>query len=322
MLPLAAWVLLHVLMAAGLTQLARRYALRRELVDQPGERRSHSVATPRGGGIAVVLAVLLGVALLMLHFPGNSTLLACFALGLLLVAGIGWLDDHRPLSAAWRLAVQAVAGLVLGWGVYASGSGVLPAALAVLLVLVLVNVWNFMDGIDGLAASQALLAAMAFAWVLGAGPWAWIALALAAGLAGFLPFNFPRARIFLGDVGSGAIGYILAGLVLAAGLQRPGASLLLALPLTAFLADSALTLASRIIRRERWWTPHLQHAYQGLARQVGHVPVTLAYGLFSFGAGLSMVWAIGWRPQASIWMCLAWFGLAACIWAIQRRTKR
>ena len=320
MLWLPGWVLLHVALAAAFTLLARRYALSRRLIDQPGERRSHVVATPRGGGISVVLATLAATLMLAIHWPGHAQMLASFALGLTMVAGIGWVDDHRPLSPGLRLAVQGLAGAVLGWGFHASGDSLLTSTLAVVAVMALVNVWNFMDGIDGLATSQALLAAAALGMVLGSGPWAWLAAAAAAALAGFLPFNFPRARIFLGDVGSGAIGYVLAALLIAALIHRPGHWALLLLPFAAFLVDASFTLSMRIMRGEKWWRPHVQHVYQRWARRMGHhVPVTLAYGLFSIGAGLCMLWAIGLHPSGALWMGALWYGLAGCLWTIQRR---
>ena len=102
-----------VLVAAWLTAMARGYALRRQLLDQPGERRSHAVATPRGGGIAIVASQLLACACIGLLFPAAAATLAVFSAGLLLVAGIGWWDDHRPLPALPRLAVHVLAGLLL-----------------------------------------------------------------------------------------------------------------------------------------------------------------------------------------------------------------
>ncbi len=323
MLWLTAWVLLHGVLAVALTLVARRYALSRSLIDQPGERRSHAVATPRGGGISVVVVTLLAVIMLAIRWPAHAALLACFAVGLLLVAAIGWLDDHRPLSPGLRLLVQGLAGVVLGWGLHASGETLTTAALAIAAVMVLVNVWNFMDGIDGLASSQALLAAAALGLVLGSGPWAWLAAAVAAALAGFLPFNFPRARIFLGDVGSGAIGYVLAALLVAAALHRPAHWALLLLPVVPFLVDASFTLSMRIMRGEQWWSAHVQHTYQRWAQREGrHVPVTLAYGLFSFVAGLCMLWALGLHPSGAPWIGALWCGLAGCFWTIQRRKKQ
>src|SRR5690606_16503734 len=203
-----AWMLpaLVGLSALG-TWLARAYALRRQLVDQPGERRSHSVATPRGGGIAIVVVVLLvagGVAASGGGGPASQGLLATFAGGLAMVALAGLVDDHRPLSPWLRLGVHVLAA---GWLAIAGWRGRPAAAVATFVaIVVLVNVWNFMDGIDGIAATQAVLFAGGLAVALD-GAWSVLAAALAAAALGFLPYNLPRARIFMGDVGSGAIGF-------------------------------------------------------------------------------------------------------------------
>jgi UDP-N-acetylmuramyl pentapeptide phosphotransferase/UDP-N-acetylglucosamine-1-phosphate transferase len=184
--------------------------------------------------------------------------------------------------------------------------------------LVLVNVWNFMDGIDGLAGSQALAAAAAYALFAGTGPVAWLGVALAAACAGFLPFNLPRARIFLGDVGSGALGYLLAVLT-ALSLQAAGwrAAPLLALPLLAFGVDASLTLARRLLRGERWWEPHVQHAYQAQARRSGHAAVTVGFLAFTIAASVIMITAKESSPMvimcatavATALACGAWWRL-------------
>ena len=188
------------------------------------------------------------------------------------------------------------------------------------LALVLVNVWNFMDGIDGLAGSQALVAAAAYALFAGAGPVAWLGVALAAACAGFLPFNLPRARIFLGDVGSGALGYLLATLA-AFSLQDAGwtGAPLLALPLLAFGVDASLTLARRLLRGERWWEPHVQHAYQAQARRSGHAAVTVGFLAFTIAASVIMITAKESSPMvimcatavATALACGAWWRLRA-----------
>ncbi len=272
-----AWIALAGIASAAGTWLARRYALARHLLDEPGERRSHQVPTPRGGGAAIV-AVMLAVAagLLVRASAPEAVLLGGFVLALALVAGIGAWDDHRPLSPWLRLAVHGLAGALLGGALWWAGAPAWLVVAGALLVPGLVNVWNFMDGINGLAASQALLCAGLFASGL-AGDWRLLAWAAAAACLGFLPFNFPRARIFLGDVGSGALGLVLAWLLAVLVLQRPGAwpSALALLP---FLADAGFTLVRRMLRGEKWWQPHATHLYQRLARRHGsHVPVTLAY---------------------------------------------
>ena len=285
-----AWPALDVAIAAAGTWLARRYALRRQLLDQPGERRSHHVPTPRGGGIGIVIALLLSLAWFAASQPAHAWMLLSTALGIVLVAGIGWIDDHRPLGPWPRLLVQAAAALLLAWGIHAEGGSAAAAMLAFGAAMVLPNIWNFMDGIDGLATSQALIAAIAYALFAGSGAVGWFALALAAACLGFLPFNFPRARIFLGDVGSGTLGYALAALVawltLDAGWRAP----LLLLPVSAFLIDASLTLAARAATGQRWWLPHAEHAYQYWARRLGsHAWVTLAYAGWTLLACLGML---------------------------------
>ncbi|WFC43922.1 lipopolysaccharide biosynthesis protein [Pseudoxanthomonas sp. SE1] len=316
------WLLLLTAGTAVGTWLARRYALRGDLLDQPGERRSHDVATPRGGGIAIV-ALLVAAGLYLALGPGAMDLLWwAFLPGLLIVAGVGWWDDHRPLSPWLRLVVQAVAALTLAAGAAGQSGQLLPAVLAFGTAMVLVNVWNFMDGINGLATSQAALAALAYAGLL-VGGWHWLALALLAACLGFLPFNFPKARIFLGDVGSGALGYALAGLATAAYLALPAASApLLLLPLCAFLVDAGFTLLGRMLRGERWWTPHVGHLYQMGARRFGHAAITVIYMVFC-GVTLLLIYGV---PQARVATTLgaviAVYGCGGALWVLVRRGWR
>jgi UDP-N-acetylmuramyl pentapeptide phosphotransferase/UDP-N-acetylglucosamine-1-phosphate transferase len=312
---LAVWVV-----ALVATWLSRRYALSRALIDAPGERRSHRVATPRGGGIGIVVAWL---AAAMGPAPGGW---GWSMAGFVLVAAIGYADDHRHVDARLRLAVHAVAGLLLGIGLAHAGASTALVVTGVLLVPVLVNVWNFIDGIDGLAASQAALAALAFAW-LGDGAASWPAVALAAACVGFLPFNLPRARIFLGDVGSGALGYALASLACHVALDGGRSAIdiapLLFLPLSACVIDASLTLLNRIMRGERWWTPHVQHAYQQLAARWGrHVPVTFLYGGWTVCAMLLAGWLqsqpAGMERAVVAATCVA----GAVAWGVARGRRR
>jgi UDP-N-acetylmuramyl pentapeptide phosphotransferase/UDP-N-acetylglucosamine-1-phosphate transferase len=314
---LAGWLLLHFAIAAAGTWLARRYALSRQLLDHPDTRRSHVVPTPRGGGIAIVVSLLVALCSLMWQVPAAMPQLALVALGLSLVAGIGWIDDHAPLGPWSRLGVHALAAALLACIV--AGASIANAVLGFACALVLVNVWNFMDGIDGIAASQALLAAVAYAVAIGSGPVAWLALALAAACAGFLPFNFPRARIFMGDVGSGALGYALASVIALSAGSTTG-WLWLSLPLAAFLVDAALTLSTRIVQGERWWTPHVRHFYQRLARAWrGHQAVTLAFATWTTGSIVLMWWVH--EAEATTIMCAvcAWYLAGAGIWIVTRR---
>lgn len=323
------WCALFATLGAAGTWGARLYALRRRLLDEPGERRSHAIATPRGGGLAVVVAVLVAIAALVLRLPREIVLLACAGIGLVLVAGIGWLDDHRPLSPWPKLAAHVLAAGWLAAGFLLSGAGPSVALAVFVAVPVLVNVWNFMDGIDGLASTQAILAAAAFAWLAGDAPTVHVGLAFIAALFGFLPFNFPKARIFLGDVGSGTLGYVLAWLAGAAMASNPPSAWpLVLLPPSAFLVDAGLTLLRRALRGERWWTPHVGHVYQRWARAAGsHIPVTLAYAAWTFVGGGLMVWLAAGQGRGHAMAAAAWTaawittGCAAWGWLDRSRAR-
>lgn len=272
----------------------RRFALRRGHLDLPGERRLHQQPTPRGGGIGIALVLLAAAPWLGPGWPG-------FAAGLALCAGAGLYDDLRPLRPLAKLALQAAGALclALAWPLL---PGVLPpaagVALAMLLVLSVVNIWNFMDGANGLAASQAIVAALAMAW-LGPAPAALLlATLLAAASLGFLPLNFPRARLFLGDVGSHALGFGLAALALQAAPAAGEGAWLLCLPASAMLLDAGLTLLSRARRREVLWRAHREHLYQrAVAAGWSHAGVCGLYLAWSLLAS-ALALAVAGRPSA------------------------
>ena len=315
-LPVLAGIgLVAALVSASGSAWAIRYAHDKGLLDVPGQRRSHHVATPRGGGIGIVFASLLAIVAISMHadVPEPWWLIAA---GLLLVAGTGWLDDHRPLPVWPRLCMHALAALLLAIALRLDGADFAICAIAFVLVLGLVNAWNFMDGINGLATSQAMLCGLAMAMVPGFdSPPLGVGIALAGACLGFLPLNFPRARIFLGDVGSGALGYLVAVLV-ALGFRSTQANdwPLLLLPPLAILTDSGLTLLARVRRGERWWQAHVEHAYQCWSRRVGHVRVTLAYALWTImviGVMLSLQGKPAWMGLMAFLSCafaatLAW----------------
>jgi UDP-N-acetylmuramyl pentapeptide phosphotransferase/UDP-N-acetylglucosamine-1-phosphate transferase len=316
------WCALHFGIGAAGTWLARRYALRRDLLDRPGDRRSHALPTPRGGGIAIAVALLLALLWLWPRNVGaDRPMLAATLAGLVLVAGVGLLDDHRPLSPWTRILVHAMAAALLAAGTWLATGDAMHATIAFVLALVLTNVWNFMDGINGLAATQAMLVAGAVAAATDGAAQA-VALALLAAVAGFLPFNFPRARIFLGDVGSGALGFSLAALLVAAIGTIPARTWWLwALPLSAFLLDSGLTLFGRVRRGEAWWRPHTQHAYQRWARHAGgHVPVTLGYAIWTGLAIMVMHMFRDAAPAVMPVLTFVWYIAGALVWSwLQRR---
>ena len=253
-----------------LTGAATWYAKRRGLLDHPGERHSHDVPTPRGGGAGIVLAFFV---FLVFEFALTGTRVIPFdrftslLTGMVVLALLGWWDDHRDLSAKFRFAVQLAVSLVLVFSFAKSGwvDGWIAGIVGVLFTVWMINLYNFMDGSNGMAGTQGLFAFAVMAWLFllaedFAG--ARLALLLAACCAGFLPWNLGNARVFMGDVGSLALGFAAAALLLY-GAGSGAFSLPVALMVMAvFLADATLTLLVRVLKRERWYNAHRQHLYQ------------------------------------------------------------
>ena len=278
-----------LVLSASLTGLARRFALRRGILDIPNRRSSHRSATARGGGIAIVVTVTLGTVLLALLGAISSNLCIGLVGGGLVVAGVGLADDHRGLPAAVRFAVQTLAAVWALWwlgslsqvqvGEHVAHLGWSGVALAILGILWTVNLFNFMDGIDGLAAGEAVFVAAAGAILAALAPAhaeiAALAWLLAWACAGFLCWNWPPARIFMGDVGSAYLGYAIAVLALADVQTRPAAVWVWLILGGVFFVDATLTLSRRWLRRDRVYEAHRQHAYQWLARRFGHLRVTV-----------------------------------------------
>ena len=287
----ALWLLpAAVLSSFCMTWLVRRYALSRQLIDVPGERSSHRWATPRGGGVAIVVTYLGGALILCGANAVSPELLAAIIGGGGLVAVIGFLDDHRDVRARWRLLAHFLAA---AWALYWLGGAppVMGAAdptwflsgLAVLCIVWLVNLYNFMDGIDGIAGIETITvcsgAAMLHAMVAPAGD-LWLGPALLmASTAGFLFWNYPPARIFMGDSGSGFLGFILAVFCVQASWVAVEVFWAIAILLGIFIVDATVTLVRRTLRGRKPYEAHRGHAYQYAARKHGsHERVSLAIG--------------------------------------------
>lgn len=276
--------------ALGLTWLLRRYALARSIIDIPNARSSHSVPTPRGGGMAIVVAFL--AALLWMGGAGlieSSFTWALFGAGAA-IAFLGFLDDHGHIAARWRLLGHFGASL---WALIWLGGlppltvfnselhlGWLGHGLALFYLVWLLNLYNFMDGIDGIASVEAITTCLGacllyvLADVPGLVP---VPLVLAAAVAGFLFWNFPPARIFMGDAGSGFLGIALGVLSLQAAWASSGLFCAWMIMLGVFIVDATVTLLRRLLRGEKVYEAHRSHAYQYASRQYGrHLPITLA----------------------------------------------
>jgi UDP-N-acetylmuramyl pentapeptide phosphotransferase/UDP-N-acetylglucosamine-1-phosphate transferase len=239
----------------------------RDVLDHPNERSSHRVPTPRGGGIAVIGSLLLAWVLLAragLVMPGVIGI----AIGAVLTAAISWIDDLRGLSPILRLVAQlaavAIGILTQGW----SESFVAFAVIGLLWIW-WINLFNFMDGIDGIAGAEAAAIGLGLLLFASLGTGADAALAMFAAAAvgaalGFLVWNWSPARIFLGDVGSAPLGYLL-GFLLVDLVMRGFWKVALILPLY-FIADATITLVRRLLRGERVWQAHREHFYQQAVR--------------------------------------------------------
>ncbi len=281
---------LAFLAALVLTGIIRGYALKRSLLDLPNHRSSHTVPTPRGGGLAIAISFV--GTLLFMHWPEvikGSPWLALVSGGVLVVV-VGWVDDCGHLAPAVRIASHVLAVLIgLYWlqgipplavALWVVPAGVILNCVAGVCLVWLLNLFNFMDGIDGLAAMEATFVALGAAVIVlclsGWGQEAATLILFALSCLGFLVWNWPPARIFMGDAGSGFLGYtlgILLIMTLKSGVLTLPAWLIL---LAAFGVDATLTLIGRMANGENWWAPHCRHAYQTAARRYGsHRAVTL-----------------------------------------------
>lgn len=255
--------------------------LRQHAMDLPNLRSSHAVPTPRGGGVAVVLAIGCGaVVALLSHEPvAWGVVIAAFAFCVL-----GLVDDKWGLDVAKRLGVQVILGgclalwLLLDGATLRGASLVLAVPLAALWVVGFTNAFNFMDGINGISALNAVLACGWFCYV----GFSWdlaevtvVAAAVGGASAGFLPWNAPRARVFLGDAGSYALGATHAGIGMMALVGGVPVAAVVA-PFIIYLADTAWTLARRLARRGAWREAHREHVYQRLVDGgASHIKVSL-----------------------------------------------
>jgi UDP-N-acetylmuramyl pentapeptide phosphotransferase/UDP-N-acetylglucosamine-1-phosphate transferase len=322
--------ILAFLLPLGATALGVRLILpwlrAREVLDHPNARSSHAQPTPRGGGIVVVGVI--AAALWAIQVAGGAPLwrLAVLTAALTALAAVSWLDDRRGAPIALRLATQIAA---VAAGLFAIGLGPLAERFAlpgwlvgILLALAwmwFVNLYNFMDGIDGITGTETAsigvglvaLAVVTLGSVAGQGL---AGLALAGAAIGFLLWNWHPAKIFLGDVGSVPLGYIVGGLLIQAAIAGHWAPALI-LPLY-YLADATVVLVRRALAGQKPWQAHKSHFYQR-AHQGGlsHGQVSLCIGALNAvlialaaAAGLGWTWLALALAAAAVAALLAYFG--------------
>jgi UDP-N-acetylmuramyl pentapeptide phosphotransferase/UDP-N-acetylglucosamine-1-phosphate transferase len=296
------WLVASVAVSLAGTGLLIRVLRVIRMLDLPGQRRLHAEPVLRGGGLTILITVPSLVAL------GSGLADASMAMalaGLMIAGGIGWLDDRRSLGIGTRLLAHAAAGLAMWWGLTSlqppADWPISPFALAsaalILSVIASINLHNFIDGANGMLAWQTVFVLLV---LLATGSSAdtelnWVTIICLGAVLGFLPWNFPRAKVFLGDVGSGALGYLLALLtwwaMLRGQLSLPEALVLHSL----VLIDTLCTLFSRMAGGRRWWRAHREHLYQWLIRSGrSHARVVLALQLWNLLIVLPAMLLIRW----------------------------
>lgn len=281
------------------------FAFRVGLVDHPNERSSHATPTPKGGGIGILAAFVLSSV--TLNIPAG------FWLPATILALISFYGDKFPISPRFRLPIQFIAALFL---VQLSAFSLQPSAFSLFFLAVFIvgtaNFYNFMDGINGIAAVTGVVGfglLALFAWLSGSAP-SFIILAICISLSclGFLPFNMPTARVFMGDVGS-----ILLGFVFAAMVVYLSKSLIDFICLSAFLfpfyADELTTMYIRLRAGENLTRPHRRHLYQVLAneRRIPHWKVSVGYGLFQLIVGISVLLAKSFGSIMALSLLMVYF---------------
>ena len=315
-----------VAVSFSLTWALRRYALSRSLMDIPNARSSHSVPTPRGGGVAIVAAFTLALFMLLcaglLTFADFSAIAGAGAL----IAIIGFMDDHGHIAARWRLLGHFAASVwLLLWmgglpAIEIFGQSVdlgwLGHVLAAFYLVWLLNLYNFMDGIDGIAGVEAVcvcFGACLLYWLSGFTDLIWAPLLLAAAVTGFLFWNFPPAKIFMGDAGSGFLGIILGALSIQAAWISAEMLWGWLILLGVFVVDATFTLFRRLLRGDKVYEAHRSHGYQFASRRFSsHLKVTTVVALINLLWLLPIALAVArFGLDSSVGLILAYAPLVA-----------
>jgi Fuc2NAc and GlcNAc transferase len=316
------------------TWLVRTYTLRKSILDIPNERSSHQVPTPRGGGIAIVITFLLSMFAMGYFGTIPANLVWALAGGGMLIALIGFLDDVYSVTPLVRFCIHFLAAAwavywlhgfpLLAIGTWKIAMHAMGSIFAMIGIIWCVNFYNFMDGIDGLAVSEGIFVAIASTlalWMLGATELAALFLIFTACMGGFAIWNWPPAKIFLGDVGSGFIGFVFATLALYTANQAYLPILFWCILLAIFLLDTTFTLIHRMILKKKWYAAHCEHAYQKLISYgATHLQVTMSIILLNCLILLPCAFAILYWPAQSLWLSASiFFAMWIAWWRIKFR---
>ena len=291
------------------------------VLDHPNPRSLHQTPIPRTGGIGIHAGIVLAWAIAAPNLPDAAW--AAFAVML----AVSLLDDVGGVPAAWRLGVHLLAAGLFSADVLLDTHGWIAVAAAALAIAWMANLYNFMDGSDGLAGGMAAIGFSFYgvtAWSAGSTEFALVNFSIAAAAAAFLIFNFYPARVFMGDVGSVPLGFLAAALGLIGWLQRDWTWWFPALVFSPFIVDASVTLARRLVQREKVWQAHRDHYYQRLVQLGwGHRRTALAEYALMAACGVFALAALSasWATQALL-LGVAAAAYAALIAAIERSWRR
>jgi len=331
--PILLFIALTLLSYLGVW-IIRRYAERRQLLDHPNERSSHSLPTPRGGGLAIVLLVT-GTGLWFMREADWSRNLVYIVCGVV-IAFLGWRDDTHSLSPRVRFAVQGLvaAASIWGLGYFSSvtiplfgklGLGAVGVVITFLWIIGLTNAYNFMDGIDGMAGGVAFAAGLGWVLLTSNIPYLansfvfWIALAIAGSSLGFLGHNWHPAKIFMGDVSSTFLGYSFAVMPLMAANEEGDALMLGTLLMWTIIMDAGVTFIRRALNREKLLFGHRDHVYQWLViGGYSHAQVSALYILLTF---VALILASAWGNGSRLASALILFGLPLTYYVLHRHAN-
>jgi len=263
----------------SVTGLLQKYALKHSLIDVPNERSSHLMPTPRGGGLSIVIPVLLCIGMLLFSEQLDRNIAIALGIGCFFVASVGWIDDHQHIPANWRALFYAIAAVLAVYFLAESENfqsvfhylpfGIVSSFLIVIWIIWMTNLYNFMDGTDALAAIQTICAGIftgVIFWQESQHGLATICFVIATSSCGFLFWNWPPAKIFLGDVGSCSLGFCFGVLAVIGAIQGSVPFSVFFILLSIFICDTTLTLLMRVFANEKWYQAHKSHAYQRLVQ--------------------------------------------------------
>jgi UDP-N-acetylmuramyl pentapeptide phosphotransferase/UDP-N-acetylglucosamine-1-phosphate transferase len=306
------------------------------ILDHPNERSLHDRPVPRGGGLAVLIAIIVCGTAAGFLYP--TPRLGEITLGMFIVAGVSFFDDRNPVPHLYRLITHVAAAVVILYGGLILQKMEIPGAswqwsnavgamFSMLFIVWMINLYNFMDGMDGFAGGMAVFGFGAFAamgWMAGHGTFLAICLIIVAASAGFLIFNFPPARIFMGDVGSSTLGLLAATLSLWGARENVFPFWTAVLVFSPFIVDATVTLIRRLLRREKVWQAHKTHYYQQLVQAGwGHRKTVLLEYAIMFGCGISALWSMRASDEIQLAILIAWilFYFAFFFW-VSRIARR